>query len=121
VPASTEEEPHAQVKANSFNCYCKVDLHADCMNDRRKSSPCGPPKATEPQPPNEQIIPSVATASAPSSTGGTCMTVCTNVEATHSTQRVLHYLESLKDVETERAGTRSSFAASSLWFSLLVL
>jgi hypothetical protein len=30
--------------------------------------------------------------------------VCTNAEARHSTQRVLHYLESLKDMETEREG-----------------
>jgi hypothetical protein len=46
--------------------------------------------------------------------GGTCLMVCTNAEARHSTQRVLHYLESLKYVETERAGTRSFFIASSL-------
>jgi hypothetical protein len=40
--------------------------------------------------------------------------VYTNAEARHSTQRVLHYLESLKDVEIERVGTQSSFAASGL-------
>jgi hypothetical protein len=28
--------------------------------------------------------------------------VCTNTEARHSMQRVLHYLESPKDMETER-------------------
>jgi hypothetical protein len=40
--------------------------------------------------------------------------VCSNAEARHSTQCVLHYLESLKDVEAEMEGTRSSFAASNL-------
>jgi hypothetical protein len=39
----------------------------------------------------------------------------------HSTQRVLHYLESLKDVKADREGTRSSFASSNLWFSSLTL
>jgi hypothetical protein len=80
------------------------------MTAHRKFSLGGPPKAAEPQSPTEQTIPSVATASA----GGTCLTICTNSEARHSTQRLLHYLESLKDVETEKAGTQSSFAASSL-------
>jgi hypothetical protein len=84
------------------------------MIARRKSSPGGPPKAVDPQPPVEHRIPYVATTSAPPSVGGTCLTVYTNAEARHSTQRVLHYLESLKDVETERVGTQSSFAASSL-------
>jgi hypothetical protein len=82
VPASAEEDPCAQVKANLFICYCKVDLHVDCMIARRKSSLGGPPKAAEPQPPTEQIIPSVATASA----GGTGLTISTNAEARHSTQ-----------------------------------
>jgi hypothetical protein len=40
--------------------------------------------------------------------------VYSNTEAKRSTHRVLHYLESLKDVETEREGTRASFAASNL-------
>jgi hypothetical protein len=79
----------------------------------RKSPLGGPPKAAELQPPAEQIIPSADIASAPPSTGGIGLTVCTNAEARHSTQQVLHYLDSLKDVETERAGTRSSFVASS--------
>jgi chromosome segregation ATPase len=47
--------------------------------------------------------------------------VCSNTKASDSTQRVLHYLESLKDVEIEREGTHSSFDASNLWFSLLTL
>jgi hypothetical protein len=53
--------------------------------------------------------------------GGTGLTVYSNAEARHSTQRVLHYMESLKDVEADREGTHSSFAASNLWFSLLTL
>jgi hypothetical protein len=114
VPASTEEDTCAQVKAHLFNCYCKVDLHTNLMIARRKSSLGGPPKATEPQPPIEQAISSVATAYAPLSVGGTGLTVCINVETRHSTQRVLHYLESLKDMETEREGTQSSFTTPSL-------
>jgi hypothetical protein len=84
------------------------------MTVHRKSFLGGPSKATEPQPPAEQIIPSVATAPAPPSTGGTSLTIYTNAEVRHSTKRVLHYLESLNDVETENVGTQSSFAASSL-------
>jgi glucose-6-phosphate-specific signal transduction histidine kinase len=47
--------------------------------------------------------------------------VCSNAEAKNSTQWVLYYLESLKNVETEREGTSSFFAASNLLFSLLTL
>jgi hypothetical protein len=86
TPASAEEDPCAQVKANLFICYCKADLHADCMTARRKSSLGGLPKAVESQPPTEQTIPSVATASAPPSVGGTCLTICTNAKARYSTQ-----------------------------------
>jgi hypothetical protein len=53
VPTITEEDPCAQVKANLFICYCKVDLYVDCMTARRKSSLGGPPNAAEPQPPTE--------------------------------------------------------------------
>jgi hypothetical protein len=81
---------------------------------RRKSSLGGPPKAIEPQPPAEQAISSVSTTFAPPSAGGTCLMICTNAEARHSAQRVLHYLESLNDMETEREGTRSFFTALSL-------
>jgi hypothetical protein len=80
----------------------------------RKSSPSGSSEAAEPQPHAEWTIPSVVTASTPPSTRGTCLMVYSNAEARHSTQQVLHYLESLKDVETEREGTGSSIAASNL-------
>jgi hypothetical protein len=53
VPTITEEDPCAQVKANLFICYCKVDLYVDCMTGHRKSSLGGPPNAAEPQPPTE--------------------------------------------------------------------
>jgi hypothetical protein len=86
MPASTEEDPCAQVKANLFNCYYKVDLHIDYMIACRKSSPSGLSKATEPQPHAKQVIPSVATASAPPPAGGTGLIVCSNVEARRSTQ-----------------------------------
>jgi hypothetical protein len=64
VSASTEEDLGAEVKANLFSCYCKVDLHANCMIACRKSSLGGPLKVAEPQPPVEQRIPSMATTSA---------------------------------------------------------
>jgi hypothetical protein len=85
-------------------------MHTDCIISRRKSTPDRLPKAIEPQLPAEQTVPYVATAFA----GGTGLRVCTNAEARHSTQCVLHYLESLKDVKTEKKGTRSSFTASNL-------
>jgi hypothetical protein len=72
------------------------------MIARRKSSSDRPSKVAEQQPAAEQAISSVATASAPPPVGGTSLTIYSNTEAKHSTWRVLHYLESLKDVETER-------------------
>jgi hypothetical protein len=114
VPASAEEDPYAEVKARLFNCYCRVDLHTDCITARRKPSPGGPSKATEQQPTIEQATSHVATASAPPPMGGTCLMVCSNAEARHSIQLVLHHLESLKDVDTERKGTQSSFVASNI-------
>jgi hypothetical protein len=73
-------------------------MHTDCIIARRKSTPDRLPKAIEPQLPAEQTVSYVATAF----TGGTGLRVCTNAEARHSTQCVLHYLESLKDVKTEK-------------------
>jgi RAB protein geranylgeranyltransferase component A len=35
---------------------------------------------------------------------GICLMICSNAEARQSAQRVLQYLESLKNVETEREG-----------------
>jgi hypothetical protein len=49
------------------------------------------------------------------------LTVYSNTEARHSAQRVVQYLENLKDVEDDREGTHSSSAASNLWFCLLTL
>jgi hypothetical protein len=84
------------------------------MITQRKSSSSGLSKAIEPQLATEKAISSVATASAPPLVGGPCLTVCSNTEVRHSTQRVIHYLESLKDVEADREGTHSSFAASNI-------
>jgi hypothetical protein len=84
------------------------------MIARWKSSSGGPSKAAEPQPAAEQAISSVVTPSTPPPVGGTDLTVYSNAEARHSTQRVLHYLESLKDVEADRKDTHSSFAASNI-------
>jgi hypothetical protein len=86
---------------------------ADCITARRKSSLGRPSKAVELQPTAKQATSYAATSSAPPM-GGTCLTVCSNAEARHFTQRVLHYLESLKDVKIEREGTRSSFTTSNL-------
>jgi hypothetical protein len=49
VLAFTEEDPCAQVDTNLFTCYCKVDLHADYVFARRKSSTGGPSKAAKQQ------------------------------------------------------------------------
>jgi hypothetical protein len=70
----------------------------------RKSSTGGPSKATEQQLAVEQVISYVATASAPL-VWGTCLSVCSNTKARHSAQRVVQYLENLKDVEADREGT----------------
>jgi hypothetical protein len=71
----------------------------------RKSSTGGPSKATEQQLAVEQVISYVATASAPPLVWGTCLSVCSNTKASHSAQRVVQYLENLKDVEADREGT----------------
>jgi hypothetical protein len=89
-------------------------LHVDCVIVCRKSSEGRPSKTTEQQLFVKQTISSEAATSAPPLVGGTGLTVCSNAEARHSTQRVLQYLESLKDVETDREGTHSSFSASNL-------
>jgi RAB protein geranylgeranyltransferase component A len=46
--------------------------------------------------------------------GGVGLTIRSNVETRDSAQRILEYLESLKDVEADQEGTCSSFAASNL-------
>jgi hypothetical protein len=47
VSAFTEKDHCAQVDANLFTCYCKVNLHADCVIARRKSFAGGPSKTVE--------------------------------------------------------------------------
>jgi hypothetical protein len=65
----------------------------------------GPSKVVEQQLAAKQAISSVSTASAPPHVEGTCLTVCSNAEARHSAQRIVQYLENLKDVEADREST----------------
>jgi hypothetical protein len=50
APTSVEEDPCAQVKANSFSYYRKVDLYPDCVIAHWKPSLGELSKAAEPQP-----------------------------------------------------------------------
>jgi hypothetical protein len=43
--------------------------------------------------------------------GGACLMIYSNAEVRHSTQRVLQYIESLKDMDDDRKGDRSSLVA----------
>jgi hypothetical protein len=81
---------------------------------RRKSSEGGPSKTAKQQLAAKHAISSVATAYAPPPAGGTGLMACSNAEARHSTQRVVQYLENMKDVEAGREGAHSSSAASNL-------
>jgi hypothetical protein len=64
----------------------------------------GPSTTAEHQLAAELAILFVAIASAPPPMGGTCLMVCSNAEARHSAQRIVQYLENLKDVEVDREG-----------------
>jgi hypothetical protein len=50
APTSVEEDPCAQVKANSFSYYRKVDLYPDCVIAHWKPSLGELSKAAKPQP-----------------------------------------------------------------------
>jgi hypothetical protein len=52
----------------------------------------------------------MAAASVPPPLVGAGLTACSNADARSSAQRILWYLESLKDVEADREGNMSSFA-----------
>jgi hypothetical protein len=45
--------------------------------------------------------------------GGIGMMICLHAKAWHSTRRVIQFLESLKDVESEQKGNQSSSTTSS--------
>jgi hypothetical protein len=53
----------------------------------------------------------MAAASIPPPVVGTSLTACSNANAGHYTQRVLQYVESLKDAEADRDGNKFSFTA----------
>jgi hypothetical protein len=59
---------------------------------------------------------SMATAFAPPPSAGAGLMTYTYNDAISSTQPVLWYLESLKDVEADRKGNRSSLTASNYFF-----
>jgi hypothetical protein len=59
---------------------------------------------------------SLAAASAPPPLVGTGLTTCSNVDAMSFAQRILQYLESLKDAGDDREGNMPSFTASRYLF-----
>jgi hypothetical protein len=69
-------------------------------------------KATEQQPIIMQIKPSMAATSAFPPVAGTCLMACSNADVWHCAQRVLKYVESLKDAEVDQEGNKSSFTTS---------
>jgi hypothetical protein len=78
----------------------------------RKSTDGEPSKAADQQPVNVQLTPSLAVVYVSLLLAGTCLTACSNADVMSSTQRILQYLESLKDAKADREGNRSSFIAS---------
>jgi hypothetical protein len=62
------------------------------------------------------VTSSMAAASAPPPSVGVGLMACSYNDARFSAQRVLQYLESLKDGEADREGNRSSFNASNYLF-----
>jgi hypothetical protein len=57
------------------------------------------------------VTPSLAVVSASLPLVGVGLMTCSNVDARSSTQQILQYLESLKDVEADQEGIRFSFTA----------
>jgi hypothetical protein len=57
----------------------------------------------------------VVAASIPPPVVGTSLTACSNANARHCAQRILQYLESLKDTKANQEGNQCSFTASSFW------
>jgi hypothetical protein len=80
------------------------------MTVHRKPTEGGSSKADE-QLASKHAVSSTSTISAPPAGGRIGLMIYSNAEARHSTKRVLQYIERLKDVETDREGTRSSFVA----------
>jgi hypothetical protein len=74
----------------------------------RKSAKSELSKATEQQPIIMQTTSSMVVASVPHLAVGTGLTDCSTAVARHSAQWVLQYVESLKNVEAEREGNKSS-------------
>jgi hypothetical protein len=73
-------------------------------------------KAAEQKPVDVLVTSSVATTSAPPPLAGPGLMACTYNDAMSSTQSVLLYLESLKDVKAGQKGNRLSLTASNYLF-----
>jgi hypothetical protein len=71
-----------------------------------------PSKAIEQKPVDKLMTSSMATATAPPPSVGAGLMACTYNDTRSSAQRVLSYLESLKDVKADQKGNRSSLTAS---------
>jgi hypothetical protein len=94
-----------------FSLYLEIGWCDDYMILCRKPVDGEPSKAAEQQPVNVQTTPSLAVASAPPPSTGTSLTHYSNADARSSTQRILRYLESLKDAEADWEGNISIFTA----------
>jgi hypothetical protein len=66
-------------------------------------------KADELKPVDMQTISLLAAIFVPPPLAGAGLMACSNADAMSSAQRILQYLESLKDVEADREGNMSSF------------
>jgi hypothetical protein len=75
-----------------------------------------PSKAAKQKLANVLATSSRAAASDPSPLAGTILMACPYNNAKFSAQRVLRYLENLKDAGANREGNRSSFIASCYFF-----
>jgi hypothetical protein len=87
----------------------------------RRSDANEPSKVAEQKMVNVLATASGAAISAPPPLVGASLMACSDNDAKHSSQRVLRYLESLKDVEADQKGNRSSFHCFMLLVLLLTL
>jgi hypothetical protein len=94
-------------------------LYVDYMAICRKSTKSESSNAVARQPVGKQTILSVTAASVPPHVVGIGLTICSNAEARQPTQRVLQYLESLKNADVEQEGNQFIFTTSGYLLLLL--
>jgi hypothetical protein len=86
-----------------------------------KSTASKPSKVAKQKPVNMLVTSSGAATSAPPPLAGVGLTTCSYNDIRHSAQRVLRYLESMKDAEANREGNGSSFHCYIFLVLLLIL